>query len=149
MAVSLQRLGDDPRHFDGAFTGSAGSDTALETPQSNNPPFKPWKIYPPPPPPHWKFKASNTHKPEISHTHDDNDGDIPFEFSNCEIPGKGAWEWEMDEKGVFQVYEDLSACDYAVRFTGTQANSLTQRQLTNHFLMSRRFETFLWILIPC
>ncbi|KAB5595901.1 AMP deaminase [Ceratobasidium theobromae] len=108
MAVSLQRLGDDPRHFDGAFTGSAGSDTALETPQSNNPPFKPWKIYPPPPPPHWKFKASNTHKPEISHTHDDNDGDIPFEFSNCEIPGKGAWEWEMDEKGVFQVYEDLT-----------------------------------------
>jgi AMP deaminase len=106
MAVSLQRLGDDPRHHDGVVTGPTSTSTAPGDPESNKSGFKPWNIYPPPPPPHWKFKASNTRTPEISHTHED--GDVPFEFSSCEIPGKGAWEWEMDEKGVFQVYEDLA-----------------------------------------
>ncbi|CCO29132.1 AMP deaminase [Rhizoctonia solani AG-1 IB] len=101
MSVSLQRLGDDPRHYDGGNSTGA----LAEGSSDNHPRFKPWKIYPPPPPPHWKFRAHDTSVPEISQTED---GDVPFDFSNCEIPGSMPWEWEVDEKGVFQVYEDLN-----------------------------------------
>lgn len=106
MTVSLQRLGDDPRHYDGTFDGAPTANATPETPTLNNAHPKPWKIYPPPPPPHWKFKASNTRTPEI-HPHDN--GDIPFDFSSCEIPDEGPWDWEMDEKGVFQIYENINA----------------------------------------
>ncbi|KAF8685444.1 hypothetical protein RHS04_00662 [Rhizoctonia solani] len=101
MSVSLQRLGDDPRHYD----GDSSTGALREDPDNKPPRFKPWNIYPPPPPPHWKFRAHNTSAPEISHSHD---GDIPFEFSNCEIPVQMPWEWEVDERGVFQVYEDIN-----------------------------------------
>lgn len=106
MSVSLQRLGDDPRHYDGTFTGPPTTNSASEANKASSTSPKAWKIYPPPPPPHWKFKASNTRTPEISHAHDD--GDVPFEFSSCEIPSQDPWDWEMDEKGVIQVYEDTN-----------------------------------------
>ncbi|CAE6421584.1 unnamed protein product [Rhizoctonia solani] len=101
MSVSLQRLGDDPRHYD----GDASSGAVPEGSDSKHPRFKPWELYPPPPPPHWKFKPHNASAPEISHTQD---GDVPFNFSSCEIPSKMSWEWGIDEKGVFQVYEDIN-----------------------------------------
>ncbi|KAG9099024.1 AMP deaminase [Ceratobasidium sp. UAMH 11750] len=115
MAVSLQRLGDNPRDYDGVFTGSPPANSTGHPPDphatprvatSDSPKLQPWKIYPSPPPPHWKFKAPNARTPEASHQED---GDVPFEFSTCEIPAAGPWEWEMDEKGVFQVYENATA----------------------------------------
>ncbi|CUA68768.1 AMP deaminase [Rhizoctonia solani] len=101
MSVSLQRLGDDPRHYDGDNSG----DVVLGDSESKHPHFKSWNIYPPPPPPHWKFKPHNASAPEISHTQD---GDVPFDYSTCEIPSRMPWEWEIDEKGIFQVYEDIN-----------------------------------------
>ncbi|KDN45375.1 hypothetical protein RSAG8_04962, partial [Rhizoctonia solani AG-8 WAC10335] len=101
MSVSLQRLGDDPRHYDSDNSGGVMPGDS----DSNHPRLKPWKTYPPPPPPHWKFKPHNASAPEISHTQD---GDVPFDFSSCEIPGGMRWEWEIDEKGIFQVYEDIN-----------------------------------------
>ncbi|QRV92490.1 AMP deaminase [Ceratobasidium sp. AG-Ba] len=118
MFVSLQQLGDDPRDYDGVFTGPppanltgrpSGLHATPRTASANDPQWKPWKIYPPPPPPHWKFKAPNARAPEASERHED--GDIPFEFSRCEIPGVDVWEWEMDERGVFQVYDNVIAQD--------------------------------------
>ncbi|KAG8691951.1 AMP deaminase [Ceratobasidium sp. 423] len=107
MSVSLQRLGDDPRHYDDEPIGNV----VPEGLNSSHPHFNRWKIYPQPPPPHWKFKAHDTNAPEISHSQDDDD-DIPFDFSNCEIPGGMPWEWEMDERGIFQVYEDINGNDF-------------------------------------
>lgn len=115
MSASLQTLGDDPRDHDGVFIKPPPADSSLRpldpgaTPKPatiDNPEFEPWKIYPPPPPPHWKFKAHNASAPEVTHGHED--GDVPFEYSKCEIPAAGPWEWEMDERGVFQVYQDAS-----------------------------------------
>ncbi|CAE7109555.1 unnamed protein product [Rhizoctonia solani] len=103
MSVSLQELGDDPRHYDGEAAGGATPEGS-----SSNPRFKPWKIYPPPPPPHWRLKPHNASAPEITHTQD---GDVPFDFSSCEIPNGMPWEWKIDEKGIFQVYEDISVPD--------------------------------------
>ncbi|KAF8606843.1 AMP deaminase [Ceratobasidium sp. AG-I] len=118
MSASLQTLGDDPRDHDGVFIKPPPADSNLRpsdpgaTPRPatiDSPQFEPWKIYPPPPPPHWKFKAHNTKAPEVTHAPED--GDVPFKFSECEIPAAGPWEWEMDEKGVFQVYQDATAPD--------------------------------------
>ncbi|KAJ1303337.1 hypothetical protein OPQ81_011533 [Rhizoctonia solani] len=100
MSASLQRLWDDPRHYDKLSGGAAP-----ESSNSNRPRFEPWKIYPPPPPPHWKFKPHNVGAPEITQTQD---GDVSFDFSSCEIPGGMPWEWEVDERGIFQVYEDIN-----------------------------------------
>ncbi|KAG9103630.1 AMP deaminase [Ceratobasidium sp. 370] len=114
MAVSLQRLGDNPTDYDGVFTGPPPANstghpldphTTPRVTTTDCPKLQPWKIYPPPPSPHWKFKAPNARTPEASRQED---GDIPFEFSECEIPAAGPWEWEMDERGVFQVYEDVT-----------------------------------------
>jgi AMP deaminase len=115
MSASLQRLGDDPRDHDGLFTSLPpvnsnsrpfSPHTSPEVTTTGNSKLEPWKIYPPPPSPHWKFKAPNARAPEASHPHED--GDVPFEFSKCEIPTAGPWEWEMDERGVFQVYENAT-----------------------------------------
>ncbi|KAG2070339.1 hypothetical protein BDR04DRAFT_934379, partial [Suillus decipiens] len=82
ITKSLQRLGDNPRDHDG-----------------------PWVIYPQPPPPHWQFSAKET---VISA-----DGrvtpDDQFDFSQCQIPGDHEWEFEIDDKGVYQVYTNADA----------------------------------------
>lgn len=124
MSASLQTLGDDPRDHDGVFIKPPPVDSSIRpsdpgaTPKpatNDSPQFEPWKIYPPPPPPHWKFKAHNARTPEVTHAHED--GDVPFEFSKCEMPDAGPWEWEMDEKGVFQVYQDASGASLFAKQT--------------------------------
>ncbi|KAF9013148.1 hypothetical protein BDQ17DRAFT_1270633 [Cyathus striatus] len=110
MFKSRQRLGDDPRDYDGYFQGvddkhadvsGARSDV---NPSTNHPPDnhpEPWNIYPKPPPPHWHWKdqeqvvSSNGHK----HTHE-------FNFEECHIPGEHSWTFALDGKGVFQVYSN-------------------------------------------
>lgn len=79
MEISNQRLGDNPRDYDGQFNGfanpvladvnglrpdadpraaeaaEAGADSG-----SNPPPFEAWKINPPPPPAHWHWQDPET-----------------------------------------------------------------------------------------
>lgn len=110
IRLSLQRLGDDPRHHDGVFTGFEGdvgdvsglklhaySSSAFGSPSEKK--FSPWKIYPSPPPPHWHYK-----KAPQSFFHEEEE----FEFSKCDIPGEDSWTFKIDEKGVFQVYAQSS-----------------------------------------
>ncbi|KAG1766204.1 AMP deaminase [Suillus occidentalis] len=109
ITKSLQRLGDNPRDHDGVFRGVAESladvsgvkpDVDHSSATSLSSPHEPWVIYPPPPPPHWRFTAVKT---VISA-----DGrvtpDGQFNFSQCQIPGNHDWEFEIDDKGVYQVY---------------------------------------------
>ncbi|KAF9485750.1 AMP deaminase [Pholiota conissans] len=116
MFKSRQRLGDDPRDYDGLFEplGDRYADVSGVRPdvpvsaikngvrsQANS--FNKWDIYPKPPPPHWHWKdkevisADGTTKP----------GDDEFMFENCEIPGpQEGWAFEIDMKGVYQVYDN-------------------------------------------
>ncbi|KXN87062.1 AMP deaminase [Leucoagaricus sp. SymC.cos] len=110
MLKSRQRLGDDPRDYDGTFEGAdeehagvcglrpdADNSKANTTPTQQT--FKSWKIYPKPPPPFWHWKS----KEVLSH--DEEAGGDGFKFEDCEIPESHLWTFELDEKGVYQVYE--------------------------------------------
>ncbi|RHZ68267.1 hypothetical protein Glove_296g28 [Diversispora epigaea] len=78
MEISLQRLGDNPKDSDG------------------------WKIYPPPPPP--TYNSSNS---QYSHSDYKKKAVVgeDFEFSECEIPGEHHYLYELDHKGVYQIYQ--------------------------------------------
>lgn len=106
-------LGDNPRDHDGQFSGLDPeiSDVSGVKPDVNfasfpapESPFKPWKIYPKPPPPHWHWKDATEpvsgSSPHIS-------AKDAFVFEDCEIPGSHSWGFEIDEKGVYQVYGDV------------------------------------------
>ncbi|KAG1836358.1 AMP deaminase [Suillus subalutaceus] len=114
ITKSLQRLGDNPRDHDGVFHGVAEGladvsgvkpDVNQSLAASQNSPHEPWVIYPKPPPPHWHFAAKET---VISA-----DGrvtpDDQFEFSQCQIPGNHEWVFEIDDKGVYQIYTNSDA----------------------------------------
>ncbi|EKM79533.1 hypothetical protein AGABI1DRAFT_120906 [Agaricus bisporus var. burnettii JB137-S8] len=111
MFKSRQRLGDDPRDHDGVFPGIdnthatvSGFRPDMDTSANSSPsalPFKPWKIYPKPPPPTWHPHS----KEALNHSKDElGDG---FRFEDCEIPGEHPWSFQLDQKGVYQVYEVL------------------------------------------
>ncbi|TFK63050.1 AMP deaminase [Pluteus cervinus] len=115
MLKSRQRLGDDPRHYDGHFhqindehAGVAGirPDSDLIQDEGPSPPFNPWKIYPEPPPPHWhwtdkeKVVSSSNRHPSPGQAADE------FNFEECEIPGGHEWSFKIDDTGVYQVYDD-------------------------------------------
>lgn len=110
MRVSGQMLGFNPKDHDEHFTGLddrvvdvAGVrpdvDLTSEEPSS---PFTPWKIYPRPPPPHWHWAE----KGAVHHTPSELE-DEEFVFENCQIPGPDAngWDFDVDERGVYQVYD--------------------------------------------
>ncbi|KAF8229664.1 AMP deaminase [Tricholoma matsutake] len=117
MFRSRQRLGDDPRHHDGYFPGldDERSDVSGVRPDANfvenRPPpnsFKPWKISPRPPPPHWHW----TEKEKVVSS----DGTYraprdEFRFEECEIPGPHSWTYELDDTGVYQVYDNAQVAD--------------------------------------
>ncbi|KAH9953331.1 AMP deaminase [Russula dissimulans] len=113
IAVSSQRLGDNPRDHDGVFHGIAEgiSDVMGVRPEvagSHEPikeEFKPWRIYPRPPPPHWHWTADQAVSSGTDSTSD------VFDFTHCEIPGAHEWDFEIDDKGVYQVYHDATAAD--------------------------------------
>lgn len=112
MLVSGQRLGFNPKDHDESFHGLPDdvSDVSgvrpdvdvgtIKFPTSSN--LDPWRIYPKPPPPHWHWKDRNL----VSH---DSWDEEEFIFENCKIPGADNWNFEIDEKGVFQVYEDIQS----------------------------------------
>jgi AMP deaminase len=104
-------LGFNPKDHDGHFSGLDShladvsgtrpdvDPTSVPTPES---PFAPWRIYPRPPPPHWHWsdKAIVPHNPD-EHSEED------FEFETCEIPGSDYRDFQIDERGVYQVYDNL------------------------------------------
>lgn len=107
---SLQRLGDDPRHHDDHFHGitEGYADVAGVKPDANFASARaeystcqPWKIYPKPPPPHWRFNS----KKQAAATADGLDNlEEEFEFDKCDIPSPHDWTFELDDKGVYQIY---------------------------------------------
>jgi AMP deaminase len=146
MRISLQRLGDDPRDYDGVFQGfgsediggvngvrpdaweslknargpegasSIGKTKAAQT-RPDEPEVKHWSIYPPPPPPHWHWRpptdSNDTGTSPFSVPHNvapnHRTGTEGFDFKSCEIPGKHPWAYEIDDKGVFQIYNRSSS----------------------------------------
>ncbi|KAI5455542.1 AMP deaminase [Naganishia albida] len=72
MEISLQRLGDDPRDYDGTFTGIRQGHADVSGLRADADPFnsekkgegKPefgrWNIYPSPPPAHWHWQGSTS-----------------------------------------------------------------------------------------
>lgn len=109
ITKSLQRLGDNPRDHDGVFHGvtegladvsGVKPDVNQSLAASANSPHEPWVIYPPPPPPHWHFTAKETVISADGRLTPDNE----FDFSQCQIPSNHEWVFEIDDKGVYQVY---------------------------------------------
>ncbi|KAG2155810.1 AMP deaminase, partial [Suillus bovinus] len=114
ITKSLQRLGDNPRDHDGVFHGVAEGladvsgikpDVKQSLAASADSPHEPWVIYPKPPPPHWQFTAKETVISADGRITPDNQ----FNLSHCQIPGNHEWEFEIDDKGVYQVYTNANA----------------------------------------
>lgn len=110
---SLQRLGDNPRDHDGVFHGvvegladvsGVKPDANLSLAASKESPYKPWTIYPKPPPPHWQFTAKET----VMNADGRITPDGQFNLSQCQIPGNHEWDFEIDDKGVYQVYSNAN-----------------------------------------
>ncbi|KAF9066473.1 hypothetical protein BDP27DRAFT_1330580 [Rhodocollybia butyracea] len=111
MARSRQRLGDNPKDFDGNFTGldDERAGVAGVRPDANfaanqPPPQIPghWTIYPPPPPPHWHWADKNN----VMSADGRRTPDGEFNFEECHIPSSDSLVFAIDETGVFQVYEN-------------------------------------------
>lgn len=116
MRKSKQRIGDNPKDYADDFQGISEdlADVSGIRPDANfkknAPPahkFEPWKIYPKPPPPHWHLTDKEAVSSDRSHVK----GDEEFRFEECEIPGPHPWTFKLDEKGVYQVYDE-SQGDY-------------------------------------
>ncbi|KAF9516503.1 hypothetical protein BS47DRAFT_1292245 [Hydnum rufescens UP504] len=119
MRVSLQRLGDNPRDHDAEWAGlseevrdvpcvrpDAPESAWHPSPDKEDATVEPWKIYPPPPPPHWHWKEPEKPAPE---PHKKTTNTEEFDFSKCDIPGEHPWQFAIDDKGVYQLYESTDA----------------------------------------
>ncbi|KAI0322399.1 AMP deaminase [Amylostereum chailletii] len=119
MAISLQRLGDNPRDHDGIFNGFRSDaadvsglrpDINLEADYLNEAEqYKPWQIRPRPPPPHWhwteqKEVVSSSASGTASDTAQDTED---FDFRSEVLPGCDEWDFEIDDRGVYQVYRNM------------------------------------------
>lgn len=107
MCKALQRLGDDPRDYDGVILGNdfvnvGISDMRLDGDASPNrnhlhQELKPWKIYPKPP-------ISTRQRPkDDDDLYNEDEMDAEFHFEECEIPREHPWTFKLHE-GVFQVF---------------------------------------------
>lgn len=112
MSRSGQKLGFNPRDHDGVFTGldediAAVSGVRPDVDYTTRPPpkspFKSWRIYPHPPPPHWHWKGKEKVIPSNS-DYDLSSGQ-DFDPSHVEVQGPHEWDFAIDEKGVYQVYD--------------------------------------------
>lgn len=125
--VSLQRLGDDPRDYDAhspplntEYTDCMGVKSDYDGPDkdvlskpdsganADGGDRKKWNIYPRPPPPHWHWGKGKENK-ETAVSADGsavpaNEPHGVFEFGECEVPGGHDWVFELDDRGVYQVY---------------------------------------------
>ena len=130
MQLSLQRLGDNPRDYDGHFLGldpktadvsgvRPDADISVYTsPGSEDKlpkfPHKPWRIYPKPPPPHWHWTADTE---PVHGAKEPEAGKEVFVFKKCEIPrSHDGWSFELDEMGVYQVYDTSGSLGFSAIF---------------------------------
>lgn len=121
IALSNQRLGDNPRDHDGSFSGffprDAGDVMGVKPHVSLDscempPPAdgKAWKMNPPPPPPHWKWSGAKPaeEKDETTSTAKASTQTPQFSLADCEIPGpetgSSARRFALNDEGVFHVY---------------------------------------------
>ncbi|KAF7422467.1 AMP deaminase [Pleurotus ostreatus] len=111
MMKSRQRLGDNPKDYDGHFRGFADGQadvsgprpgTAIRDIRPAEASFEKWKIYPTPPPPHWHWKDKET----VVSSNGEYTTSDEFVFADCHIPDIHPWKFKMDEKGVFQIYDN-------------------------------------------
>lgn len=98
IGLSKQQLHDNPQSYDGHYL----------PPTDQGPIYSPWKIYPDPPQPHWR---SMTSADPWGSRPDENEVEAPkgFDFAACDIPGldpKLAYQFALDDKGVYQVYAE-------------------------------------------
>lgn len=121
MVKSRQRLGDNPRDHDGRFPGlddkiadvhGARPDADFRKNDPPPSPFDAWKIYPSPPPPHWHWTDKEK---VVSGERNSARGSDEFVFEDCSIPGLHPWHFEIDDKGVFQVYEKSEGGPSSIR----------------------------------
>lgn len=116
MAISLQRLGDNPRDFDGHFKGLPRSLSGVSTvvPDADltnveavmeHQDFEPWKIYPPPPPPHWHWRDENIVVAADGTEQVKKAIAGEFQREHVNIPAAHPWEFKVDDKGVYQVFD--------------------------------------------
>ena len=109
ITISNQRLGDNPRDHDDVFHGipegisdvmGVRPEATTSACESTEEQFKPWHIYPRPPPPHWHWTADQAVSFGTASPRD------VFDFSHFDIPGAHEWEFEVDDKGIYQVYDN-------------------------------------------
>ena len=112
MLKSGQRIGDDPRDYDGHFQRPSDEhadvsgirpEVAIDASKSQSQPnlLEPWNIYPKPPPPRLDRKDF------VSIDGAKDSGHDKFNFDDFTIPGEHpGWSFGIDVKGVFQVYDD-------------------------------------------
>ena len=102
IKLSCQRLEDNPTSYDGRFFPADSSNQSNKAEQ-----YQPWRIYPPPPKPFWY--RNNSQGMELPHE-PAREKKTEFEWKDAgEIPGKHSklnWNFEMDERGVYQIYND-------------------------------------------
>ncbi|KAJ3935906.1 MAG: hypothetical protein NXY57DRAFT_1089910 [Lentinula lateritia] len=113
MTKSRQRLGDNPRDYDGDFTGLNDECAGVSgvRPDANfaanqPPPWSPerWVIYPPPPPPHWHW----TDMQQVISSDGRRSPEGEFNFKECHIPEGDSKEFAVDDTGVYQVYDNAA-----------------------------------------
>ncbi|KAG8860865.1 AMP deaminase [Tulasnella sp. 330] len=122
MKASLQRLGDNPRDHDGVFKGFDNdacdvSGVRHDFHANDLVPAKEqmresWKIYPEPPPPHWRWQADADPVPAGHATADESRLHIrgdSFDYTKCMIPDGDPCTFQLDDRGVYQVYEESAA----------------------------------------
>lgn len=111
MKKSKQRLGDNPKDYDGTFPGVDEERAGVcgVKPDSNfaanQPPPQPsdkWTVYPPPPPPHWHW----TDQQQTMSAGGPRSPIDEFNFEQCHIPTSDSKEYSIDDTGVFQIYEN-------------------------------------------
>ncbi|KAF7987011.1 hypothetical protein HWV62_105 [Athelia sp. TMB] len=126
MVKSRQRISDNPKDHDGHFPGLADhiADVSAARPdadlKTNNPPpspYQPWKIYPEPPPPHWHWKDKDNVVSSEEPTHRSTG---EFRYEDCHIPGAHPWAFEIDDKGVYQIYESKGDLKYLSAYMNIQ-----------------------------
>ncbi|KAJ4482417.1 hypothetical protein J3R30DRAFT_3459311 [Lentinula aciculospora] len=113
MTKSRQRLGDNPRDYDGDFAGVDDERAGVSGVRpdanfsANQPPprsLEHWTIYPPPPPPHWHW----TDMQQVISSDGCRSPQDEFDFKECHIPAVDTREFAIDDTGVFQVYENAT-----------------------------------------
>ncbi|GAA5980734.1 hypothetical protein JCM5350_006368 [Sporobolomyces pararoseus] len=122
MALSRQRLEDNPANYDGRFdpaTSPSYASTSSILPNKLPSDFKQWDIYPPPPAPHWKEMQDAEHDPFAIDSTDTTEQiaekeamrrKFDWKKALAKVPGKESTgkrkRFALDSNGVYQVYSD-------------------------------------------